>query len=456
MSEDSQSSTEVLRALVESSNDAIFCISLDGRILTWNSGAEGMFGFTAADVLGGFITDVLIPQDRCDEFERFNPLLRSGQPVLFDTRRLRKDGEQVDVSAHLSPIRGASGGVEGISIVYRDITARKRAEDDLARANALLDAIFETAPIGLGVWDRDLRFVRVNRRLAEINGLSPASHIGYRPDQLLPNIKEFESIYANWNRILATGESWNNVEVQGATPAQPGIIRTWNESFYPIKVGETIIGLGAVVEEITERKQAQEQIEFLINELNHRSKNVFALVQAIAHHTARAGQPDTFMERFTRRLESLSASQDNLVNGQASSLDLEGLTHRQLAHLSDLIGHAIFIKGPPVLLNRSAAQGIGLAIHELSTNATKYGALTADEGKIWVEWAVEDTANPHLLMTWREAGVGKVEPPTRTGFGNLVIGRMTEAAVGGEVRCLYGEDGFEWRLRAPMSRVAGS
>jgi PAS domain S-box-containing protein len=147
---------------------------------------------------------------------------------------------------------------------FLDVSAQRKALDDreaaLRRereAVGLLDAIFSAAPIGIGFWDREFRFQRVNPRLAEFNGLSPEAHLGKRPDELLPDVQGLDDIMAGWRRLLETGEPVLDVEVRGRTRAPSEQERVWVEDFFPVRVGNEIIGLGAVIEEITERRQAE-------------------------------------------------------------------------------------------------------------------------------------------------------------------------------------------------------
>ena len=138
--------------------------------------------------------------------------------------------------------------------VIINIADRRKAEEGLARATAQLAAFFDNAPFGLAIWDEDLRFVRINAHLSEINGLPPEAHIRRRPTESSAHRGDRPD-RTRMRTIVETGTPWADVEVIGETPAQPGIARSWSEHFYPIRVGPRAVGIAALVEESTERKR---------------------------------------------------------------------------------------------------------------------------------------------------------------------------------------------------------
>jgi PAS domain S-box-containing protein len=207
-----------------------------------------------------------------------------------------------------------------------------------------------------------------------------------------------------------------------------------------------------VAEDLTERKAHEEQVHLMMREASHRAKNMLSLVQAIARQTA-AGAPEDFVGRFTERIQALAANQDLLVRNESQGVDVGDLVRAQLAHFADLVGSRIAMHGPQLRLSATAAQAIGLALHELATNAGKYGALSTNSGRVDVCWVTHaDT----LTMSWAERGGPPVSPPERRGFGSTVIVSMAEATVGGEVQLDYAPSGLEWRLTCPAANVLES
>ncbi len=206
------------------------------------------------------------------------------------------------------------------------------------------------------------------------------------------------------------------------------------------------------VADITTRKELEEESKaraekehLLMREMNHRAKNMLSVVDAIAHRTA-ATNPEDFIARFSERIQSLSANQDLLVRNEWKGVVIEDMVRVQLAHFSDLIGSRIFLFGPRLRLNASSTQAIGLALHELATNAGKYGALSTDTGRVSIGLA---TKRDIFHMSWAECDGPPVPAPIRRGFGTIVIGAMAERSVGGKVELEYAPSGLIWRLICP-------
>src|SRR5262252_8568741 len=187
-----------------------------------------------------------------------------------------------------------------------------------------------------------------------------------------------------------------------------------------------------------------------MREVNHRAKNMLSLVQAIARQTA-AREPEDFIGCFTERIQALAANQDLLIRNEWQGVDMEDLVRAQLAHFADLVGSRIGVHGPKLHLNAAAAQAIGLALHELATNAGKYGALSVDAGHVDVGWQFDDGGI--FTMGWTERDGPPVSPPRRRGFGSTVITWMAKRSVDGEVELDYAPSGLVWHLTCPAANA---
>ncbi|GIT91004.1 histidine kinase [Jannaschia pagri] len=204
-------------------------------------------------------------------------------------------------------------------------------------------------------------------------------------------------------------------------------------------------------------KDSHAQIELLMGEVNHRSKNLLSVVQAIARQTSR-GDPATFSKAFSQRLGALSANQDLLVRSGWKRIEIHDLVHSQLSHLEELLGQRISVSGPSFGLGPKTAQTLGMALHELATNAIKYGALSNDTGKVTISWtfSAPETQGGTFAMSWLERDGPAVKAPSRKGFGSKVTSMMVRAMLLGDIRTSYDVIGFEWHLSCPAENVLQS
>ena len=204
-----------------------------------------------------------------------------------------------------------------------------------------------------------------------------------------------------------------------------------------------------IVMDVTERKKAGEHIDLLMREISHRSKNLLSVVQAIAGQTARtAGTLPNFQETFTQRLQGLAASHDLLVQEEWRGALLHDLARRQLALFAEAGGSRLTLNGPKAMLTAQAAQAIGLALHELGTNAIKHGAWSVSEGQVEFSWASDPSADDpdRMRLRWVERGGPPVIPPAAKGFGHVVIESMVAQTTGGEVSMEFDSLGLVWTL----------
>jgi PAS domain S-box-containing protein len=212
----------------------------------------------------------------------------------------------------------------------------------------------------------------------------------------------------------------------------------------------------SIVTDVTDRKAAEDHIQFLMHEISHRSKNLLMVIQSIARRTARsAGSMEEFERRFERRLQGLAASHDVLVSKNWHGAPLADLVRQQLVPFAEIQGSRIELAGPDVVVTAEAAQALGLAIHELATNAIKYGALSVPAGKVSVSWALEGdaAAAAALLLNWAEEGGPQVTPPERKGFGHVVIGEMVERSLGAKVAMEFAAQGLNWSVSIPATNL---
>ena len=197
----------------------------------------------------------------------------------------------------------------------------------------------------------------------------------------------------------------------------------------------------------------QDHIQLLMREVNHRSKNLLGLVQAIARQTA-TPEAKGFVKQFLHRVTALAANQDLLVRNNWMGISMSDLVQSQLAHVGSLAGERIHSEGPDFQLTAAAAQSLGLALHELATNAAKYGSLSNKKGQVHVRWGFYGPVEaPRLRVTWKESGGPKVTAPKAQGFGTTVLVAMAKQTLQAEVDMRFGASGLTWQVNCPSAAV---
>lgn len=254
--------------------------------------------------------------------------------------------------------------------------------------------------------------------------------------------------------VYSTGEPHegraSRVEIQRSPAGPPETV--WLDFIYqPIRDDSSaVIGIFVQGHDVTATVLAAERQKLMIDELNHRVKNTLATVQSIAMQTARShNDPRSFAESFQARLLALSHTHDLLTRSHWEGADLGAiLDHETAAHGP----HRISLNGPAVALGPAAALSLGMIFHELATNAAKYGALSAPEGRVLVDWGVADLTKPTLKLSWRELAGPPAAPPTRKGFGSRLIERNVKHDLAGEVELDYADAGFSAVFSVPLDR----
>ena len=215
-----------------------------------------------------------------------------------------------------------------------------------------------------------------------------------------------------------------------------------------------IVGLTCAAVDITDRKDGEAHLRLLMRELTHRSKNLLAVIQAMARQTARhAGSTASFLERFSARLQALAASHDLLVQESWHGASLHELVRSQLGPYLDRDSPPVTYGGPSILLKPEAAQALGLGLHELATNAAKYGALSTPGGKVDITWRrLPPDAGNGIEILWSEHAGPPVVKPQRRGFGSTVIERHVASSLDAEVELKFEPEGVTCSITVPVTQ----
>ena len=359
--------------------------------------------------------------------------------------RLQRDGKVRWVETlGLAHCEGVGGEREAAGVVgtVADITQRKEHEELLQRQADLLDqsydAIFALRIDGRGI-------VYWNRGAERLYGYTAAEAQGRRTDELLQTRAPIP--VRDIDTHVVHGGSWFGELIHTTRDGREIVVESriasvsYDDDIYALETNR----------DITERKRHEQREQLLMREMNHRAKNMLGLVQAIARQTA-TRNPEEFIERFSERIQALSANQELLVRDEWKGVETEDLVRTQLAPFADLIGSRIVVQGPELRLKATAAQAIGLALHELATNAGKYGALSMDTGRVDIRWATDGDI---FTMSWVERDGPPVSAPKRRGFGTVVMQEMAEDTVDGTVDLDYAPSGVTWRLTCPAANTLG-
>ncbi len=424
------------------------------RILRANAAMCKFVGYGEAELLARTVLDITHPDDR-NRSRELGDRQAAGELVAFDVekRYIHKDGHVVWARTTVNVIPDGSGRPWRQTSVIQDITARKQAEQDLQASKDRLQLAFDAAQLGSWQYDPLHRVLSGDTRCQKIFDFAeheaPIEEVMKRvhPD-------DAEMVGAAIEASLDPVDPKRSATEFRLRRAD-GAVR-WVETlglayFEGAGRERRAVSLGGTIQDITERKEREEKEHLLMREINHRAKNMLSVVDSIAHQTA-TRNPEGFIERFSERIQALSANQDLLVRNEWNGVEIADLVRAQLAHFADLIGSRITVHGPKLRLNPASAQAIGLALHELATNAGKYGALSTDAGRVDVSWGSGDA----LTMSWTEREGPPVSAPQRRGFGTIVMQAMMERSVEGMVDLDYAPSGLTWRLTCPAANALES
>ena len=261
-----------LSSLVRSSDDAIIGKTTDGVVVFWNEAASRLYGYRADEMIGREIS-ILIPPDRPHELADLLHRVRCGETVRnFRTQRLRKAGTRVAVSITVSPVLDPDGTVLGMSTIAHDLTLYDQQMADLREAHrradetlSTLETLHGSAPVGLGFVDREFRVVHLNEMLAAFNGSTVAEQIGKTVEESVPEF--WSQIEPSFRRVLDHDESVLNMEISGVIASDPTHLRHWFSNYYPVHLDGEVIGIGVVVVDVTERRQAEDFRSIVMNNM---------------------------------------------------------------------------------------------------------------------------------------------------------------------------------------------
>ncbi len=420
-----------LETLVNIMKQAVYTLDRYGEVVEDSPSWRQFTGQALEDYLGMNWLNAIHPDDRTTFLTTWKNIVATGMEGAFEYRLWHHTGEWRHVLERTCPSYGSAGEVIGWIGIIIDISRRKRVEEQLIRTTELalrraaeVEQLYRQSPIGLGMFDRNLRYVRVSERLAHMNGFPIDAHIGKSLSEIYPDgSAQLEPLY---RKILETGVTISDIEIQDQLNSAGdalGSTRHFSGHAYPVTDPDgTVVAVGTIWQDISEQKRAEATQKLLNMELIHRTKNLITVIQSVTARSLIDDQPvEPMRHALLSRLEAISRAYASLTETNWQGAPLHKLITRECEQ-----HHGVTVtRGPDLVLNASAAQTFALVIHELTTNATKHGSLSVPGGKVSISWVVESGEDGNRFrLRWRESMGPRVAPPKRKGFGHTLLHRM--------------------------------
>lgn len=425
--------------LIDLSQLPIFYWDIDRGLLQWSAGCRQLYGFSREEALGRMPHELLKSQYPLPLAE-LKAHLSAGNWWSGEVIQTTRDGRQVIVDVRLDPV--ISDGRILVMEDNRDVTAQREAEQRLKLSEERLAHAARLSGLGTFDYEQTTGIIHLSQRpwaglLPEETTLEGLLSIVHPADREM-----LQDAIAKALDPAGTGE----LEAEYRVVRKSGEVRWVSVRSSTLFEGEgserhAVRRIGAVLD-ITDRRMWEEQQRLLMGELNHRVRNTLSVVQSIAAQTLRgAKDPKTFVEDFKGRIQAIASAHKLLNETTWTGANLSDLFGEQLTFAS--AGEQIVSDGPEVWLPPQVALNMGLVLHELGTNARKYGALSIPEGRVHVSWYVhKPDGKPVLRLIWRESGGPPVRPPAVRGFGMALIERTIGDAVEGATNIRFEPEGL--------------
>jgi PAS domain S-box-containing protein len=415
---------ERLASLLTLSYEPMLVWQLNGPIEFWNTGAERLYGFAPEEAIG-HSSHALLQTKFPVEFDELITQLQNERCWSGELRHICKDGREVIVESRLQLLDDGT-----VIEVNRDTTDRKQIEDDEQQLS-FLAAIVQSSDDAIATKNLDGIITSWNKGAEGVFGYTAEEAIGQPITIVIPQDRQDEE-----RRILTRIRRGERIEhFETIRQHKHGNLIWVSLTISPVKNAEgKIVGASKTARDITEQKRTGEQIATLAREAEHRSKNLLANVQAMVN-LSQADSVVDLKKAIEGRIQALANVHSLFVASRWIGAELSTIAQQELAPYSATGEKRVQTDGPQVLLAPDIAQAVAVALHELATNAVKYGALSTTNGHIDLKWSQE--ANGRLNLRWIETGGPTVLPPTRRGFGGRIIEQM--------IAQLKGETRFDWR-----------
>jgi PAS domain S-box-containing protein len=444
------------RRLFEAAHDGVLILdSISRKITDANPFMSRLLGYRHEELLGKELWEIGLLKDEQASQAAFRELQNSGQVRYEDLPLESKSGEKREVEVVAN--RYDEDGTQVVQCNVRDITERKKIEGALRLSEERFRTLFELGPSAVYACDARGVIQDFNQRATELWGRTPArgdnserfcgSIKMFRPDGSFMSHDQCPMAWVVSGRVPEV----NDEEVIVERPDGSRVTAVVNIRPLKNEHGE-VTGAINCAYDITERKNVEEHQRFLMDELAHRGGNLLAVIQSIVSRSL-AGTKPLAEERnaLMRRLQALARSQSALMSKGFQGALLAEIVRLEFEGFSD----RVMVKGPDVMLNSRAAQTFALLLHELATNATKYGALSLpDKGQVYIHWSIDGEApEARFKFQWEERDGPPVVVPTRKGFGSLLLERLASQDFGAQPKITFAPGGMSYSIDASLPNM---
>ena len=432
--------------LIDAAQDfAIYELDREGRILTWNKGAERLKGWKAEEIVGKPYNILHTPESRATNAPG-RELKIAAETGRFEEEapRMRKDGSVFAAHVSLFPLRDEEGEVTGFVKITRDISDRSKAGKAILESRRRMEGIVQSAMDAIITIDDEQRIVLFNPAAEKIFGCSADAVLGQPVTVLIPEqYREHHDEYVR--RFFDSGIVNRKLE-----SGNPLLALRRNGEQFPIEASISQVTVGGervgtiILRDITERKINEEARSLLAREVDHRAKNALAVAQALVGLT-KADTMEEFADAVRGRIEALGRAHSLLSQSQWRGAPLEQLVRDELLPYAK--DGQLLLSGPKVTCRADAVQSLSLLFHELATNAVKYGALGREDGQVAVRWRRDGDS---MFVSWKELGGPPVSPPKHRGFGTRLLNQVSGRQLNAKLEFEWNPEGLRLRMRLPL------
>ena len=347
----------------------------------------------------------------------------------------------------------------GVVMTMSEVTGLRRAvqtadteRESSQRRLAEIEQLYQVSPQAMALLDTNGCYQRINERMAQITGVNAEDHEGRKMEDVLPDLAD--QIRNAFDKVMQTREAQLELRFEGETPALKGQTRLFTADFYPVLAGGEVSGVGVNLDDITEQTEMSQELRRVMKELQHRVRNMLSNVLALVSRARREADVDIgVIDTLAARVKALSHTHKILTETNWREAEIHALLTPEL---KDVYGaDRVTIKGPALRLNARAAVALGMAVHELATNAAKYGAFSKDGGRVSFSWVrLDDGDADRVELTWVETGGPTVERGDHTGFGSQLIQSTVSGSLHGTVEMDWHPDGLRCTMSVPYENLS--